>query len=69
MCSDIDDDALTTIMTNHLEKNLKVNIIRSPPFENKRLNWLVDIEVFANGKVVDDFLIQKVEIMRDHTPE
>lgn len=62
------DDVLTALMTNHAEKNLKLNIVKSPPFENKRLNRLVDIEVFSNGKTLDDFMIEKVNILQDKTP-
>lgn len=62
------DDVLTALMTNHAEKNLKLNIVKSPPFENKRLNRLVDIEVFSNGKTLDDFMIEKVNVLQDKTP-
>lgn len=69
VCSDMTDDVLTALMTNHAEKNLKLNIVKSPAFENKRLNRLVDIEVFSNGKTLDDFMIEKVNILQDKTPE
>lgn len=42
-----------------------MNIVKSPAFENKRLNWLVDIEVFSNGKVIDEFSVNKVQILKE----
>lgn len=80
IAEDVEGDALSALILNHLSNKIKVCSVKAPGFGDRRLEMLEDIAILTNTKVIDgnnvelkdatiDYLghAGKVHITKDHT--
>jgi chaperonin GroEL len=61
IAEDIEGDALTLLVLNSLQGNLKVCAVKAPGFGDRRKAMLEDIAILTNGQVISEELGHKLE--------
>lgn len=66
ICDEIDNDALTGLVTNHIRGTIRCCVVKAPSFGDIRADEMTDMAILTNGKFVSEKLGNALEKI---TPE